>query len=86
MPLKKKNCTVKLQLVFLDQVVLLLLLLKNIKQLKYTYDFINTFFKTHYQDVAYIEDNMEDYYNQNEDRKIIKKPNIYYVEKNKIKF
>lgn len=57
---------------------------KNIKQLEYTYKFINTFFKTHYLDVAYIEDDMNDYYNHNEDRKIIKKPHIYHIHKNNI--
>lgn len=82
---KKKKCTVITISIFRPGSIIITSA-KNIKQLKYTYNFINNFFKTHYNDVAYIEDNMEDYYNKNEDRKIIKKPNIYYIEKNKIKF
>ena len=80
---KKKDCTIITISIFRPGSIIITAA-KNIKQLKYTYDFINTFFKTHYQDVAYLEDGIADYYNQNEDRKIIKKPNIYYVEKNKI--
>ena len=80
---KKKNCTVITLSIFRPGSIIITAA-KNIKQLKFTYDFINAFFRRHYKDVAYIEDGIEDYYNQNEDRKIIKKSNIYYIEKKNI--
>ena len=80
---KKRNCTIITISIFRPGSIIITAA-KNIKQLKYTYNFINTFIQTHYQDIAYVENNIADYYNQNEDRKIIKKSKIYYVEKKKI--